>query len=138
MFAKIDDYREYAKNNYLVQYSTEQIFESDLQTMTRINTSIKRLKSGNDNVRLVMNQLITWFNIFEREAAINLLMAKVDEANKSSLVTIMAIMDYIPVNMSTKFSKIKPDARIAGLVYSEIMGNSNGQIYLCSEAKHCA
>lgn len=133
----ISDYRAYAKQFYLCDFVTEQNFETDLQTMTRINTSIKRVLIGDGKVRLLMNQIITWFNMFEREAAIKMLMAKVDEENKPALVTILALMDYIPVNLAKELCAYHIDSGVAGLVYMELRG-THGAIQICDKQKHCA
>lgn len=133
----IEDYREYAKQFYLIDKTTDKSFETDLQIMSRINTSLKRIKAGHSGVRLLMNQVITWFNLFEREAAIRLLISKIDEDNKSALITVLALMDYIPINFAKELCQSPIDSRIAGMVYVELRG-THGQIDICTEQKYCA
>lgn len=85
-----DEFKHYAIRHLLSNNVCDEDLNSSIQLISLINLSLKRFVAGK-SPRVLVNQLITVFNTFETEAAVNMLVAKADKSMlprlKSALIT---------------------------------------------------
>lgn len=88
-----DNFELYAakayKNFQCVNYEE---FKSDLMTIKMIK---KALSTRNRNLRLLVNQFILFFNVFETKAAVEMLLYKTSKEQQSEVKTVMYFLNFI-------------------------------------------
>lgn len=102
MILTADNYLTYAAHYYCnEQCSSDAEFREDLDRVIRIYRSLRRYGTPSFNPRLLMNQIVTFFNVFEPEAASEILIHKApDEDLKYNLIGCLAAMGLLPIKYS--------------------------------------
>ncbi len=93
-----DDFVYYAMQNYRNSTCTGvEEFEEDLNRIKYVKRLFGRYKTtGELRERLILNHLITFYNVFEMEAATKLLFHRVDEEFQPLLKTFLVFLNYLP------------------------------------------
>lgn len=88
-----DNFELYAakayKNYQCINYDE---FRSDLTTIKMIK---KGLSTRKRNLRLLVNQLILFFNVFETNAAVEMLLYTVPEHQHTEIKTLMYFLNFV-------------------------------------------
>jgi len=116
-------FKEITKDNWLLfaqkQYdkpilNSEQEFYDDLKRFKYLKRLFRKYKiTGNIKVRLAVNHIIVLQNVFGVEAAITLLLYKVDRSYWGALKTILEYLGYL---YSHELDNIKVDKNIQELL----------------------
>lgn len=77
------------KNFQCVNYEE---FKSDLMTIKMIK---KALSTRNRNLRLLVNQLILFFNVFETQAAVEMILYRTPPQQQGEVKTLMYFLNFI-------------------------------------------
>ena len=117
MFKKItkDNWLLYAQKNYDNPTLEKEVeFYDDLKRFKYLKRLFRKYKiTGNIKVRLAVNHIIVLQNVFGVEAAVTLLLYKVDKNYWSALKT---ILDYLGYLYSHELDNIKVDKNIDELL----------------------
>ena len=116
-------FKEITKDNWLLfaqhsydnpTLSKEQEFYDDLKRFKYLKRLFRKYKTtGNIKVRLAVNHIIVLQNVFGVEAAVTLLLYKVDSGYWSALKT---ILDYLGYLYPHELEKVKVDSHIQELL----------------------
>lgn len=103
----------YAAANYInVCYDTEEFYD-DLKRFKYLKRLFSRYQENNDlKERLVLNHLITIYNVFNHEAATRMLFYKTEERHWAILKTFLIFLQYMPAvvrNIEYAENHIKSD-----------------------------
>lgn len=87
----------YAAKNYInAHYDTDEFYD-DLNRFKYIKKLFSRyLERGELRERLILNHIITVYNVFEHSAATRMLFYKTDESQWHILKTILLFLQYMP------------------------------------------
>lgn len=87
----------YAAANYTnTCYDTEEFYD-DLQRFKYLKRLFSRYQENNDlKERLILNHLITLYNVFNHEAATRMLFYKTEERHWRILKTFLLFLQYMP------------------------------------------
>lgn len=81
---------------------TMEEFNNDLNKILYIKKLLTRIQSGEDiNIRLVLNHIIIFYNVFEPEAATNMLFFKIDQDKWGILKTFLHYLNFAPQYVSS-------------------------------------
>ena len=116
-------FKEITKDNWLL-YAQQAYDNPTLEKEVEFYDDIKRFKylkrlfrkykvTGNLKLRLVLNHIIVLQNVFGVEAAVTLLLFKVDTSYWSALKT---ILDYLGYLYPHELEKVKVDSHIQTLL----------------------
>lgn len=75
------------------QFKTQEEFNRDLQKFLYLK---KLMNRDNVNPRLVLNHIITLYNLFHHEGCTNMLFFKIDESKWPQLKTYLVFLNYMP------------------------------------------
>lgn len=80
----------------------EDEFDEDLKKLVTIRKMIANEHNGNTaNIKLLINHLISYYNVFENETATDLLMFKLDDYQKPYACALLKFLNLpIPANIS--------------------------------------
>lgn len=98
VFPNKSNFLKYAVENYTnpICLSPEEFFE-DIGKIKYIKRLLKRYtREGDLKERLLLNHIISFFNVFELNAASHMLFFKMDKTEHSSLKTFLSYLNYIP------------------------------------------
>ena len=96
-------------------------FKDDLNKVKYIKRLLNRYaKTGNIKVRLVLNHIISFYNVFGIEAATKMLFFKLDKESYPVLKTFLVYLSFMPERISTDKdiinSDIPVDSKIAKIL----------------------
>ena len=98
----------------------ENEFQEDLNTLFRLNHSFDRFtKCSGKNERLILNQVISFTNVFEHKAAIELMFYKISPRNHSMLKTVLIVLRKIRSD-DIRFHKITLDSGLLRCLLSAL------------------
>ncbi len=99
MILTSDNYLTFAAHHYCnEQCESDAEFREDLDRVIRIYRSLRRYGTKSFNPRLLMNQIVTFYNVFEPRAASDILIHKApDEDLRDKMKACLAAMDLLPV-----------------------------------------
>ena len=97
--------KDYAVENYTNKacLSADEFWEdfSRIKYVKRLLS--KYLKDGTLKERLILNHLITFYNVFNIDAANRMLFLRVDEECKPALKTFLVFLNYLPQSWHTEY-----------------------------------
>lgn len=115
----------YAAANYRnVCYDTEEFYD-DLKRFKYLKRLFSRYEERDElKERLILNHLITLYNVFHHEAATRMLFFRIDEEQWYILKTFLLFLNYMPEvifaieqeNRHVRSDMIKVDLKIAGIL----------------------
>lgn len=90
----------YAAANYInTVYDTEEFYD-DLKTFKYLKRLFSRyIEKDELKERLILNHLITLYNVFNHEAATRMLFYKIDEKHWTILKTFLLFLSYMPTRV---------------------------------------
>lgn len=87
----------YAVKHYISPHYISEEFYTDLKRIKYIRRLIQKYNNkGELKERLILNHLISVYNVFETEACTRMLFLKIGEANFSVLKTFLIYLNYMP------------------------------------------
>lgn len=87
----------YAAKHYISPHYIEQEFFTDLKRIKYIKRLIQKYSNSGDlKERLILNHIITVYNVFEVEACTKLLFLKLKQSDYSILKTFLVYLNYMP------------------------------------------
>lgn len=90
-----DNFELFAAKSYKnYQCLDRKEFMHDLGLITEINKGLTKRQ----NVRLLVNQIIIFFNVFEVDSAVKMLFFKTAESKHPAVKTIMGYLSFLPNN----------------------------------------
>jgi len=90
----------YAAANYTNTYYDTEEFYDDLKRFKYLKRLFSRYKyKGELRERLILNHLITIYNVFHHEAATRMLFFKIEEKHWPLLKTFLVFLQYMPENI---------------------------------------
>lgn len=99
-FEKLNNknFQLFAAKNYInKQCMTQEEFEEDLQRFKYVKRLFNRYEINKElNERLILNHLITIYNVFGIKAANHMMFYKIDERNWPTLKTFLVYLNYLP------------------------------------------
>lgn len=122
MILNDDNFLLYASNNYWSIHYTTNEFLGDVRRIYLVKSLIKKyLKYDKIKERILINYLVLIFNVFEKEAAQNLLFFAVDSSGYSVLKTFLLYLNQLPETIEVRnttiyLKEIPVDMKIAKLL----------------------
>ena len=87
----------YAAANYTSVYYADEEFEEEIKRFKYLKRLFTRYhESGELKERLILNHLITLYNVFEYQAVTRMLFLKIEEKHWPILKTFLIYMSYMP------------------------------------------
>jgi len=114
-----DTLYEYAVIHYNSVCSTRTEFESDLKKTAQIQKSLNRIENPDFNVRILINYIISFFNVFEQHAAIHILFLRISDDNHSKLKSVLIGMYRFPNKYGIQYND-KIDMNIVSRIRKEL------------------
>tara|TARA_R100001509_G_scaffold57627_1_gene31747 strand:- start:299 stop:688 length:390 start_codon:yes stop_codon:yes gene_type:complete len=117
----------YAAANYVnTVYDTEEFYD-DLKRFKYLKRLFSRyIEKGELKERLILNHIITLYNVFQHEAATRMLFYKIDEEHWNILKTFLLFLQYMPIrveNIHYDGCHIKSDMVSVDLKIAEVLRN---------------
>lgn len=92
-----DNFILYAAKYYISPHYIEQEFFSDLKKIKYTKRLLQKYRIANDlKERLILNHIISFYNVFEPYPGTKLLFLKVNPLDYSSLKTFLIYLNYMP------------------------------------------
>lgn len=91
-------------------------FIRDLSIPTLITTHIRKVKQGRGNIRILINHLITFLNVFDTDAAKQILFFVIPEESHPELKTLLSVLNRI---RTTEYINIPIDHQFKNLLIDE-------------------
>lgn len=111
-----DNFQLYAIKNYIPHGAlSQEEFEDDLKIFTYIK---KQLSKGDYNTHLVLNHIITIFNVFD-QAALYMLFYKIDKKHWNDLITFLIFLNRMPERVP-EYEIIRSDYSLNTQLISEL------------------
>lgn len=85
------------KNKFCIGYAE---FKEDLDSARQINRMITQ---KTNNLLLLLNKIICFFNVFENSRATNILLYRCKRENYSFILTILYFLSYLDLKTSDRF-----------------------------------
>jgi len=91
----------YAASNYISPHYYEEEFFSDLKKFKYIKRLFCKYNNGEDlKCNLILNHIVTLYNVFYYQACTNMLFLKIPEDNYKELKTFLVYLNYMPDSVS--------------------------------------
>lgn len=105
MVIRDDNFLMYACKAYNGCNISEKEFFSDLRKISQISRHLTRYQNKHEvNLRIIINLIITFFNVFEMELGTKIILFRLDKTLHNKFCTVLFFMDMLSISIKNEFN----------------------------------